>query len=142
VIAADAALELGDRPAAAAHFARALALDGGALRRAGVALPVRFEPDASPAARVAARVLRASPRLRGADGVLRLALSADAARARACLHDAQDTRLLCAEVEARPAESPLATARRLSAAFHARAFAPPGAGSEGDRDPLDDTLLR
>jgi hypothetical protein len=142
VIAADAALDVGDLPAAAAYFARALALDGGALRRAGVALPVRFAPDADPVARVAARVLRSSPRLRAADGVLRLVLSADAARARACLQDAQDARLLCAEVEARPAEPTLATARRLSAAFHARAFAPPAESSADALDPLDDTLLR
>lgn len=124
VRAGNAALELGDRARASGHFALALALDGGVLRRLGSALPVEPAPDANPASHTALDVLLASPRLRAARGALRLQVAADGARARACLLDADGAALACARLERHVSESDLALARRLSAAFHARAFAP------------------
>jgi hypothetical protein len=122
LLAGSAEHTLGDASSAAEHFALALQLDGGALRRARSALPVRLEPDDSDVARIAVRVLNGSPRLRGQDASLRLALRADAQRAGACLLDAAGARLDCADVELRAGDSPLRTARRLAAAVHARLF--------------------
>lgn len=124
VLAGSAALELGDTATSADYFALALRLDGGALRRARRALPVSFEPDESAAARIAARVLRGSRRLRSEPGGLRLELRSSAGRLSALLRAKDGAELLAAEVESPADASPLQGARRLAAAFHARAFAP------------------
>jgi tetratricopeptide (TPR) repeat protein len=131
--AADAAQQLGDATAASEHLALALQLDGGALRRAGLALPVAFESDPSPIARAAESLLRASPRLRSGSTSLRLALR----ELTACLVDSSGAKLACAEIEPRPDEPPLARARRLAAAFHARAFAPRMDWTQPDLDSLE-----
>jgi tetratricopeptide (TPR) repeat protein len=135
VLAGGAALELGDGAAAAELFALAVELDGGALRRAGRALPVSIETDDSDVARIAARVLRGSPRLRSVPGALRLELRGKPGQARACLLRASGVHLACARIDPLADETPLATARRLAAAFHASAFAPRDAQPSARSDP-------
>jgi len=124
VLAGDAALALGEISRAGELFAQALQLDGGSLRRSGSALPVEPGLDPDPTAKRIRSVLLGSPRLRAIPGGLRLLIDSGAAKSRACALDQSGGTLACGEVERRPGESDLELARRLSAAFHARAFAP------------------
>jgi hypothetical protein len=134
---AAAALASGDDARALALLDLVFQLDPGAVRRAELALPARIEASSGPLAAETARLLRRSPRLREASRGFRVEIAEQGAGARACLASAGGVVLQCAEVEPVPDEAPSATARRLAAAFHRRAFAPRIDLSQADLRALD-----
>jgi hypothetical protein len=103
----------------------------------GLALPARIEASPGAVAAAGARLLGRSPRLRESPRGFRVDVSEQGATARACLAGASGVVLGCAEVEVAAGEEPLASARRLAAAFHRRIFAPRIDLSQADLRALD-----
>ncbi len=134
---AAAALAGGDEARALALFDVVFQLDPGTLRRMELALPARIDSSPDAVAAATARLLRRSPRLRESPRGFRVEVSASGGGARACLAGAAGVVLGCAEVEPEQGEAPLATARRLAAAFHRRVFAPRIDLSQADLRALD-----
>jgi tetratricopeptide (TPR) repeat protein len=139
-IAADASGRARGLDAALPYFATALAADGGALRRLGLALPVEVRgPDDGPGG-AAAELLRASPRLDAERGAFVVVVTG-AAELQACLRTREDALAFCvsAAPDAETAADADLLAVRLVEAFHDRAFAMPMQLSNVDLGSLDGT---
>ncbi len=141
--------------AALSAWAAVLDVDPGLLRRRGVALPVRLQPDGDPTATAAARLLAGSRRLRAAPGGFLLRVQ----RSGACLFDGAGAKLVCSEAAlARPEPPPQESDQKpprdaapeeawepqqaLALAFLRKAFLPPLDLSQAELRSLDGTPLQ
>ncbi len=123
-IGAEGARRAGDLPTASAFFQQAMALDPGAIRRLGLALPAVVINDAGgPIADRATTLLGRSPRLLRAAGAFEVRVQSDGATQRICLFAPLGTSLGCGEVQEAEGERPATTATRLVDEFHRLVFA-------------------
>ncbi len=122
--AAEAAQRQKRRARADELFEEVLQADPGALRRAGVALPVRFTGTAGIQHGHALRMLRSSPRFAEGPAGFSLRFAGEGDFAEICLVGPTSAVHACARRERGADEDPRASALRLVRAFHDAAFAP------------------
>ncbi len=137
VIVAEAVLRGGDADRAVGLYESALSTDPGALRRLGVAVPVRFEINGGDIAADVAESLAWSPRLTHADIGLTVRIQVDAAGGSACLLGTAGNVLGCGEAKPKANEDTQTLVRNLVAAFHEQVFAPRVDLSQADINSLD-----
>lgn len=122
--AAEAARALGQRARSEELFEEVLQADPGTLRRAGVALPVRFTGSAGLQHGFALRMLRSSPRFAEGESGFEIRFAGEGNLAEICLLGPTSAVHACARRERAPDEDARESAERLVSAFHEAAFAP------------------
>jgi tetratricopeptide (TPR) repeat protein len=132
------ALATGEYQTALSLFDTALLSDPGVLRRLRIPLPIRFETDAHSLAWEVESLLRASPRFDVfTDGfTLRTAVGAEEV-VESCLIGPTGALHACAQLAPEAGESHEDQARRVSAEFHTRVFAPRVDLTQADLSSLD-----
>ncbi|MFW5925246.1 MAG: hypothetical protein ACOC9O_00855 [Myxococcota bacterium] len=136
-LAGEAERQRGRYDRAASFWQRAFDLDPGAIRRLGLALPVRLAPTGDDVAEAVTEALERSPRLDAGDWGFFLQVEASAAGGRVCLMGEGRQLLGCGEAEARRDDDVDALAARIVRAFHADVFAPRVDLSQADINSLD-----
>ncbi len=137
----DAARREGELERSVAAYELVLQRDPGAVRRLGLALPVRFEVSGGALAEEAADHLRASPRLAEEDAGFRVQVTAQGESGRACLLGAHSETIGCGRAEPRAGEAPSDRARRLAQAFHEGVFSARLSLTQADLRSLDGSPL-
>ncbi|TNE86694.1 MAG: hypothetical protein EP330_21130 [Deltaproteobacteria bacterium] len=145
---AESAWRRGDEKVAIDWFGRAIALDPGALRRLGIALPARVSGAGGAVADDVETLLGRSPRLRYANGAFDIAVTGSGSAVSICLRDPYGAQIGCsnagapavAEGDDPPSEWELAQHHVLT--WTERTFALPTGSALIDLDSLDGTTLR
>jgi hypothetical protein len=123
-VAAEAARELSQMPAARARYGAAFQRDPGVFRRLEVPVPVEIRASGGEVAGDVAAMLSRSPRFTETDGGLNLSVQVDGGGARVCLSGDQAQQIACAEFEAKALKKGERYAQRIAEEAQKQLFSP------------------